>query len=126
MTDAAVVVYSYPMLDKTRHMVVVVVIVKQSLLNSRVYRRDNCNSCMGLDMRCKVVVVHSLLWVRILVVVVVVPPAVAAAVAADGGGADGGGADGGGGGVVVDDIASCNRLVHSKWRLWRFPQLSVR
>ena len=112
------------MLDKTRHMVVVVVIVKQSLLNSRVYRRDNCNSCMGLDMRCKVVMVHSLLWVRILVVVVVVPPAVAA----DGGGADGGGggADGGGGGVVVDDIASCNRLVHSKWRLWRFPQLSVR
>jgi hypothetical protein len=109
------------MLDKTRHMVVVVVIVKQSLLNSSVYRRDNCNSCMGLDMRCKVVVVHSLLWVRILVVVVVVPPAVAAAVAADGGGADGGG-----GGVVVDDIASCNRLVHSKWRLWRFPQLSVR
>ena len=111
LIDAAVVVYSYLMLDKTRHMVVVV-IVKQSLLNSRVYRRDNCNSCMGLDMRCMVVVVHSLLWVHMLVVVVVVPPAVAA----DGGGADGGGADGGGGGVVVDDIASCNRLVHSKWR----------
>ena len=118
MTDAAaVVVYSYLMLDKTRHMVVVVVIVKQSLLNSRVYRRDNCNSCMGSDMRCKVVVVHSLLWVRMLVVVVVVPPAVAA---------DGSGADGGGG-VVVDDKASCNHLVvHSKWRLWPFPRLPVR
>jgi len=110
LTDAAaVVVYSYLMLDKTRHMVVVVVIVKQSLLNSRVYRRDNCNSCMGSDMRCKVVVVHSM-----LVVVVVVPPAVAA---------DGSGADGG---VVVDDKASCNRLVHSKWRLWLFPRLPVR
>ena len=115
MTDAAaVVVYSYLMLDKTRHMVVVVVIVKQSLLNSRVYRRDNCNSCMGSDMRCKVVVVHSLWWVRMLVVVVVVPPAVAA---------DGSGADGADGGVVVDDKASCNRLVHSKWRLWPFPRL---
>lgn len=91
-----------------------VAIITQSLLNSRVYRRDNYNSYMELD-RPSMVVVLSLLLIGLLVVVVVLVPHAVAVV--DDGGNDSTAAGAGAGSDVVDDIASCNHLVlHLPWQ----------